>query len=95
MCDSPKKSVNFSFHRVQKQIADSQSETLSKQKTIISASDSVIQKIGSLETGLTHIQEDFQETYNSQMAAVSHIFDKISTLEKIFVAEYTGLSVIR
>lgn len=77
--------------RLQQQIADRQQVTLSQQQSIMEGSDSLAAKITTLQSGVGGMFEEFQLTYNKQMSAVSHIFDKLNVLEKIFLAEYTGM----
>lgn len=46
--------------------------------------------VNSLEIGVKGMFTEFQLTYEQQMTALNHVFEKIAMLEKIFLTEYTG-----
>ena len=45
-----------------------------------------------MQNGVVGLLTEFQQKYTSQMTAVGKVFDKITSLERIFLAEYTGES---
>lgn len=78
------------FDSLQERIAADQEKTLTRQQSILDGSDVMASKISSMQSGVVGLLTEFQQTYTEQVRVVGQVSDKISSLERIFLTEYTG-----